>query len=65
MAILKRIYESVFDEHLAMDRQMLFLVGPRTLIANPKPRIRRFTRPQILQYATKARVPPLLRCVML
>jgi hypothetical protein len=32
---------------------------------HPKPRIRRFTRPQVLQYATKARVPSLARCVML
>ncbi len=26
---LKRIYEAVFEEHLAENRQMLFLVGPR------------------------------------
>ncbi len=29
MRALKRIYEAVFEEHLAEDRQMLFLVGPR------------------------------------
>lgn len=29
MRTLKRIYEAVFEEHLAENRQMLFLVGPR------------------------------------
>src|ERR1700733_4758610 len=29
MRDLKRIYEAVFEEHLAENRQMLFLVGPR------------------------------------
>lgn len=29
MPELKRIYEAVFEEHLAENRQMLFLVGPR------------------------------------
>jgi len=28
MRELKRIYEAVFEEHLAENRQMLFLVGP-------------------------------------
>lgn len=29
MRVLKRIYEAVFEEHLAENRQMLFMVGPR------------------------------------